>query len=188
MTQANKSRISLSVLSAVLWCCFLPGAVRGQENAQQIERRSASEYEVKAAFLLNFVKFVAWPQLVDRAQAPAFNICILGDNPFGRSLDRITEGETVNRRPIAVKHIRKFTAGCEVLFIAGSERDTAGILNQTGPGVLTVGESPDFLRDGGMINFVVDDRRVRFDVNRKAAERASLQISSRLLSVARVAK
>lgn len=185
MTNASKSRVSRRVLNVALWFCLLPGAVRGQESAPQTERRSLPEYEVKAAFLLNFVKFVAWPPLAERAEAPAFDICILGDNPFGHALDRITEGETVDNRPIAVKHIRKFTAGCEVLFIAASERDIAGILNQTGPGVLTIGESPSFLREGGIINFVVEDRRVRFDVNRKAAERASLEISSHLLSVAR---
>ena len=140
---------------------------------------------MKAAFLLNFAKFVTWPTSDESQYGSALAMCIVGEDPFGGALDRLVEGETMNGRPIRVVRVNKYEPQCRVLFVPASERNTAAILNQVGPGVLTVGESPDFLRNGGMIDFFVDDRKVRFDVNRTAAERASLQISSRLLAVAR---
>lgn len=169
----------LAVLLGVFLCARLG---RSQESPLPPARRSVTEYEVKAAFLLNFAKFVEWPEPRDNAP---FAICTLGDDPFGPVLDRIVQGETINNRSLVVRRLHKWQEPCDVVFIANTERDTAGILHQIGNGVLTVGESADFLRDGGMINFVIADRRVRFDVNRKAADHASVRISSRLLGVAR---
>jgi hypothetical protein len=145
----------------------------------------STEYSVKAAFLLNFTKFIAWPTLPASEEGP-FQICVLGDDPFGGALNRIAEGEFVNGRRLEVVRIRREEhAHCRVVFVGPSESDVARALASFGPGVLTVGESEKFLHDGGMIAFVIENRRVRFDVNLGAASRARLQISSRLLSVAR---
>lgn len=146
-------------------------------------QRDRSEYEVKAAFLLNFTRFIEWPP----ADAPAgdpFHICILGDDRF-IMLDTIVAGERVGSRPIEVRRLRRWQPPCQILFISDSVRDVFPILRRLGPGVLTVGESPRFLSEGGMINFVVENRKVRFDINQKAARDASLKMSSRLLNVAR---
>jgi hypothetical protein len=141
------------------------------------------EYEVKAAFLLNFTKFIEWPAA--DAESP-FHICIFGEDPFGRVLDQMISGETVGGRKLLVLRIgRKRPASCQIVFAGQGEGDFTEALAGVAPGVLTVGEGAEFLRQGGMISFVVENRRVRFDVSQKAALKAGLRISSKLLSVAR---
>ena len=144
-----------------------------------------SEYEVKAAFILNFTRFIQWPAPAAGAGSP-FTICILGEDPFGRIIDDTMAGESVSNRPIVVRRMRQHSpGGCEVLFVSKGESDGSRSVVETGPGVLTIGDSPDFLQKGGVIAFALENRRVRFDVNQTAAARASLQISSKLLTVAR---
>jgi hypothetical protein len=149
------------------------------------DARSASEYQVKAGFLLNFLRFVEWPAPPAGQAAEPFSICIIGDDPFRDVLDRMVQDETVNGRRVVVRRLSRWQAPCELLFVSDSVRDAFRILDQAGSGVLTVGESSGFLKDGGMINFVVEDRRVRFDVHLTNATQGSVKISSRLLSVAR---
>ena len=168
------------LLGAILFARMVPS----QENAMMQARRTPTEYEVKAAFLLNFVKFIEWPD-PKRSGAVPLSICVFGADPFGTALDQIVQGERINGRPLVVKRLKKWRDDCDAVFISRSEKDLPEVLQQIGPRVLTVGESSDFLTSGGMINFVVEDRRIRFDVNRGAAERGSVRISSRLLSVAR---
>jgi hypothetical protein len=142
------------------------------------------EYQVKAAFLLNFTRFVAWPQADDAD--PAISICILGDDPFGDMLDQIVAGESLKGRKLTVRRLKRpVPASCQVVFIGRTEPDIPALLASTPPGVLTVGEGDTFLRDGGMIAFVIDNRRVRFDINQSAAAKAGLRMSSKLLNVAR---
>jgi hypothetical protein len=144
----------------------------------------ALEYRVKAAFLLNFAKFVEWEE-PDAAESPVF-ICVLGEDPLGVALDQVVKNETVGTRPIVVQRITKpGEERCHVAFISKSEKDVRRTLEAVGHGVLTVGEEDSFLRDGGMIAFVIDNRRVRFDVSQPAARNGSIRLSSRLLSVAR---
>ncbi len=146
-----------------------------------------SEYQVKAAFLLNFTRFVDWPAAAFAQPDSPLAICVLGDDPFGGLLQQVVEGESVRGRNVEVLRIRKAPAPktCHVLFISRSEKDVGAVLSTVGPGVLTVSDRELFLREGGMIAFVVEDRRVRFDVSQRAALRASLAMSSRLLAVAR---
>lgn len=149
------------------------------------DEESKLEYKVKAAFLLNFTKFVEWPAAGASASAP-FSICILGEDPFGTALESIVEGERVNGRRLVVQRVRPHEAqSCQVLFAGKGEGDLGKILQELRPGVLTVGEGTRFLHEGGMIAFVLESRRVRFDINQTAAARAGLLISSRLLNVAR---
>jgi hypothetical protein len=142
------------------------------------------EYHVKAAFLLNFTRFVEWPS-TEPADAP-FPICILGRDPFGSALDRMLEGESVDGHKLVIRRIKRDqTQSCRIVFAERSERDLSKLLPGLGRGVLTVGEGDGFLREGGMIAFVIDNRRVRFDINQAAASAAALRISSKLLNVAR---
>ena len=145
------------------------------------------EYQVKAAFLLNFPKFIQWPTTAFEDASSPIAICILGNDPFGATLDHLVEGETVNGRKLVVRRIHHSPApkSCQVLFIGSSEPDASKVLAGTGPGVLTVGDGEDFLGKGGIIAFIVENRRVRFDISQAAAARASLVLSSRLLNVAR---
>jgi hypothetical protein len=173
----------LRVTLALLCLYIAPSA--SQDGGGSAVERTASENDVKAAFLLNFVSFVEWPPGVGGPSRGPFSICVLGDDPFRGSLDALVVGDSFRDRPIQVRHIRRWQEPCNVLFVSRTFQGPLPILRRVDPGVLTVGEDPDFLRAGGMINFVVDDRRVRFDVNLKAAEEGSVKISSRLLSVAR---
>ena len=157
----------------------------GQSGTHQATQ--PSEYQVKAAFLLNFTKFIEWPesQFAD-ADAP-LTICILGEDPFGTALDEVIAGELINGRKVIVERLKEQpSSGCQVLFVNKPEKDARKIATSSGPGVLTIGEGKDFIDAGGIIAFVVENRRVRFDINQRAAQRSNLRISSRLLSVARV--
>ncbi len=149
-----------------------------------------SEYQVKAAFLLHFVKFVEWPT----ASSPStpITICVLGKDPFEGELDQIVRRKTVDGRPL---EIRKMTglaslSACAVVFVSPSEtRRFDAIRAALASGnTLTVGDSEGFAQRGGMINFVMENHRVRFQVNVAAAEKAHLKISSRLLQLAILVK
>lgn len=168
-------------------CLLLLAAALSQDPlVPDLAAASASfEYDVKAAFLLNFTKFVEWPPRAFPAPDAALTICILGDDPFGRALDQMVEGESVNGHKIAVERIAADRQkSCQVLY-AGNNTTMPIPAGVAGPVVLTVGEGADFIRQGGIIAFVVDNRRVRFDINLKAATNAGLKLSSKLLSVAR---
>ena len=152
--------------------------------------QASLEYQVKAAFLLNFAKFVDWQSSAFADPASPLAICIVGKDPFGRGLDDLVQGEMVNGRKLTVHRMtgRPAPKSCQILFTQESGKDAGDTLTGLGPGVLTVGEGDTFLRDGGMIAFRIENRHVRFDIDPKAAEAASLKISSKLLSVARSVK
>jgi hypothetical protein len=146
-----------------------------------------TEYQVKAAFLLNFTKFVQWPATAFADEHSPLAICILGDDPFGNALNETVKGEAVNGHELSIQRIRRApdAKSCQVLFVARPEKEVPKVLADLGPGILTVGEGEKFLQNGGIIAFVVQDRRVRFDINQTAASRARLAVSSRLMNVAR---
>ena len=145
------------------------------------------EYRVKAAFLLNFTKFVEWPaEAFENSRSP-FRICLFGNDPFGGVIDQMVKGEGLNGRPLVVSRISRMPEpkACQVLFVNRVSTDDMKALAPLRPGVLTVGEGHEFVRDGGVIAFVVENRRVRFDISQRAATSEMLTISSHLLSVAR---
>ena len=150
------------------------------------QRSSPSEYEVKAAYLYDFGKFVAWPAKV--AASDDFAICVLGQDPFGPTFDATIAGETINGKKVVVNRIAKpqEAVSCRILFISASEesqlKEILAVLDKTS--VLTVSDISQFTRHGGMIQFVIDANRVRFEVNVTTAERAGLTLSSQLLKVA----
>jgi hypothetical protein len=152
------------------------------------QQPAAAEHEVKAAYLYNFARFVAWPpRTAARAQEP-FAICVLGTDPFGRSLEMIVDGVTIEGARVVVRHMtsaRDATA-CRILFISGSEeRGLDGILAALARAdVLTVSDMPRFVERGGMIQFVIDKGRVRFEVGLPPAQDAGLMLRSELLRVA----
>jgi hypothetical protein len=148
-----------------------------------------TEYELKAAFLYNFAKFVEWPaQAFANPQAP-FVVGILGQNPFERELERTVQNKTINGRPFEIKEFRVVSEvkSCHILFISSSERKRLPEVLRTvrGMSILTVSELDRFLQAGGMIQFIMEGKKVRFEINDEAARKAELRISSKLLSVAR---
>jgi hypothetical protein len=145
-----------------------------------------SEYDVKAAYLLNFGKFVRTS--VPLAPHSAFEICILGHDSMGSSLDALAVNSTIDRVPVHVTHLADITGAksCEIVFISTTEsdhlREDLAILGNDD--VLTVSDAPDFLQRGGMIQFVLVSNHVRFAVNLDAVNRTHLILSSELLRVA----
>jgi hypothetical protein len=145
-----------------------------------------ADHDVKAAYLLNFGKFVRHP--APQVQRSAVDICVLGHDPITQSLDEVAVGETIDNLPIRIQRLPDITDAktCTILYISASEgehlREDLAIIS--GTDVLTVGEAPDFLERGGMIQFVVVDNRIRFAVNLNAVNRAHLVLSSELLRVA----
>ncbi|MGD0651896.1 MAG: YfiR family protein [Verrucomicrobiia bacterium] len=157
--------------------------------ATPLRAEVSPEYKLKAAFVFNFAKFVEWPPKAFAGDHSPLVIGVLGDNPFDTVLDEMTQGKTVNGRPVEIKRSRRVEelTGCHVIFISASEKQRqAKILAALkGSNALTVSDTDDFLESGGIIQLVMEEKKIRFDINARAAERASLQISSQLLNLAR---
>lgn len=183
--KALGGKTSAKLFSQSLASALLVLSLAGYARAQS----AATEYEIKAAFLYNFARFVEWPQQSFTSAAAPFQICVLGQDPFGQSLRQIARDKQVNGHPFEIKNVTDTgeARACQILFISLSEKKRLReiLLGLRGASVLTVGESKDFAEQGGMINFVLESERVHFEVNLRAAEQAGLKISSKLLSLAR---
>jgi hypothetical protein len=147
------------------------------------------EYRLKAAFLFHFAQFVEWPTEALGNIGDSFVLCTVGDDPFHGDLEETIRGKTIDGRTVRIRHLKRKQEprGCNVLFIDKDESSNvvqwAAALRRTS--VLTVGESNNFLQQGGMIRVFVEDQKIRFEINQEAAESANLRVSSRLLLLAR---
>ena len=145
-----------------------------------------TDYEVKAAFLYNFAKFVRWPD--DAAGGPRFVLAIVGDDPFGAVIDRAFEGKTVLGRPVEIRRTRvvREAADAQMAFIGASERAHLPevLAAFKGGSVLTVGDMDRFADGGGMVGFRLKDSTVRFEVNLREVKQARLQMSSQIIRLA----
>jgi hypothetical protein len=166
---------------AVAWALIGLSSVQGQHA-------KPSEYEVKATYLYNFSRFVEWPAQGVQTHSDSFAICVLGDNPFGPALNATVAQETISGKSVVAKEISapQDAVNCSVLFISSSEaKRLKEILTSLGTAsVLTVSDLPKFTQHGGMVEFILDGNKVRFEVNSATAERAGLTLSSELLKVA----
>ena len=171
-------RVIASLISIVLVLASHPGGVSGQPPGP-------SQVDVEAVYLFNFAKFVRWPVGHD---GESLNICIAGEKIYAESASRIVAGERIGTRPLAVRSVQHSdeVTDCSILFIGASAKDRLeGLLNAAGrQPTLTVSDLPGFLERGGMINFLVQNNRVRFAVNLEAVEKSGLSLSSELLKVA----
>lgn len=162
-------------------------------NSPPIASQDATlEYEVKAAFLYNFAKFIEWPSQTFSSPDEPFTVCLAGDDPFRGALERTVQGENLNGRPLAVRRVGtgETVRGCQILYVSGQEERSSGqiVAAAANAPVLLVGEAQDFIAAGGMIRFAQTGHRIRFEINPDAAERASLKVSSRLLRLADVVR
>jgi hypothetical protein len=159
---------------------------------QAVRAQTMSEYKVKAAFLCNFVNFVEWPSQTFKTPNEPITICVLGEDPFGNALTEVIREIKLNGRGFVERHIagKEEARACQILFISSSERNQLrGITKEVGGlSVLTVGDTRGFAQQGIIVNFVLQDNRVRFEFNTDAADRAHLKISSKLLSLAKIVK
>ncbi len=177
----NWRRIASYLLSVViggLW--FAP--VRADAT-------TPTEYEVKAAFIYNFAKYISWPEAPTEAGRP-FVVGIVGRDPFGPMLDDVMRGKRIQNRTIVVRRFAgvEDVADCHILFVGSSEKSEVQRIVEAlrrAP-VLTIGDMDQFAERGGMINLITEENRVRFEINLEAAERAGLTPSSQLLRLARI--
>jgi hypothetical protein len=152
--------------------------------------QTVSEDQVKAAYVYNFAKFVEWPLRDFAGPTAPLRVCVLDDRSLESELIQMVKGKAVAGRPVMVVPVQngEQSRDCHILFIGSSQQgQIRRILEALGElNVLTVGETKGFVEAGGIINFVLQDDRVQFEVNRKAAKQAGLSVSSRLLAVAKV--
>ena len=171
-----------------MWLGVLAGSAGIAAGAAAAQRTATAEDDIKAAFLFNFTQFVEWPGAALAAAAP-FRICVVADPAFAAAVDRTISGESVGGHPIARTSPASPDAarGCQILFVGRQEgeRLERWMAAVKGTPVLVVGESRAAFEHGAHINFVVENNRVKFDVNKDGATRAGLTISSKLLRVAR---
>lgn len=174
------------LIVASLMCVFLtlPSA------AQTTDGSSSSEYLIKAGFTYNFAKLMEWPTSAFPQPNSPIVIAILGVDPFGGTLDQVLQGKKVNGRDFEVKHLKwgQDLKDCQILFVSSSERAHFDELFRAIKGlpILTIGEAPGFAQRGGIINFVIEDDKVHFEINVEAAKQDDINISSRLLALARI--
>jgi len=181
-------RLTILIVALSVSLSWAPGAL-----AQDRDSSDSSEYLIKAGFIFNFAKFVDWPPTTFAQPDSPIVIGILGTDPFGAIIDQIVQDKKIGGRGFVVKRLKwgadpKELRECKILFVGASERTHIDELVQIVRGlpILTVGETPGFAERGGVIRLVLEDNRVRFEVNVEAARQAGLTISSRLLTLARI--
>lgn len=178
-----RERILAVVLVAIIMFSLSPMA-RAQANPR-------GEYELKAAFLFNFAKFIDWPHGSFASPQSPFTICVLGEDPFGRALDDNLRGKVIGDQPLAIRRLKHKAEArrCQVVFVSSSETaDLAGIIETLrGANILLVGDTTGFASSGGTIEFTLDEENhVRFTINTDAADRAGLKFSAKLLALAKI--
>lgn len=186
MSKGQSKILKISALAVCLACLglVLPA------GAQISDSSASSEYLIKAGYIYNFAKLMEWP-------APSFPqpnspivIGVLGADPFQGMLDDVLGGKQVNGRGFVVKHLKwgDELNTCNILFVSTSERAHLDELFRLirGLPILTIGDTPGFAEHGGIINFILEDNKVRFDIDVDAAKQADISISSRLLALAKI--
>lgn len=148
------------------------------------------EYEVKAAFIYNFAKFIKWPQTAQTNHSKNLFLCILGRDPFGNALDDI-EGKNVQGQTLRIRRIKNVEerSACKILFISTSESDNLPIVLNTisqDKGLLSVSDISGFANNGGVIELVHNNDKIRFTVNMAAARLTKLDLSSKILRLATI--
>lgn len=178
---SRPARFGTRLCLAVLAAAWLVGGLRAAPGP------GLSEYELKAAFIYNFAKFTEWPE----EGSAVFRFCVAGRDPFGEALDKLAE-RAVRNHPIAVfRGVEPDEAAeCELLFLHGNDAPhrAAALKHAAGHPVLTVGDAPGFVDGGGMIELMMVENRVQFEVNLLAVKSAKLMISAQLLRLARRVK
>lgn len=171
------------------WALMAVGLVtRGLAGDGQVGK--APEHQVKTQFLCNFPQYVTWPTNAFVSDEAPLVIGVLGQDPFGRTLDQSVGNRTVQNRKLIVKRCKELSEikGCHLLFVGASEtrrlKEVLAVAERSH--VLTVGDTAYFIRRGGVINLTIEENKVRFEINLDAANRAGLRISAQLLKLGKV--
>ena len=181
VTGVHSCCLSKFMALAVAWVLVGVSCLHAQHS-------KPTEYQVKAAYLYNFGRFVKWPAGIAAGKGDSFPVCVLGRDPFGSILDSTLAGEALEGKPVVIRRIARpqDALDCRILFVSSTEenhlKEILAAIDRAA--VLTVSDIPGFSRRGGMIQFVVEGDRVRFEINLASTERARLVLSSELLKVA----
>jgi hypothetical protein len=177
----------LTLICTVPFLCMISNSI-----AVTAQTKAATEYQVKAAFLYNFAKFVDWPPSAFTDAKQPLDVCVYGRDPFGTALEDALLGKSIGERRVSLGRAMQFQdlVGCHVIFVSASVHEPAADLANRlkGRAVLLVGESEGFAASGGAIQFTIEDNRVHFVINPDAADRAGLKISSKLLALAKIVR
>ncbi len=169
------------VVVGAAWILLFPGILSAQKS-------KATEYDVKAAYLFNFAQFAEWRPESPAVKNDTFAICVIGQDPFGAALVAVVAGENVAGKSVSARRLTKpqEAVNCRVLFISSSEdsRLPEILAALDGACVLTVSDMPQFSHRGGMIQFISEGNKIRFEINLANASDAGLTFSSELLKVA----
>jgi YfiR/HmsC-like len=179
----------MGVLTRRRWRFALLSVIlcRGVAAAQPQTVTVSSEYQLKGAFLLNFARYIEWPDAAFASETSPLSICVTEPNPFGKTLEKLIAGESVGAHPVSARVVSPDAlTGCHMVFVPRTSRDdTVTVLRSTQKNpVVTVGEESGFTTAGGIINLVNREGRIRFEINAAAARRKGLRISSRLQALA----
>jgi hypothetical protein len=169
------------------WCilfCFITVS-----QPLQAQNKAIQEYKVKAVFLYNFTQFIDWPSSAFNSPEEPFVIGIIGEDPFGPYLEEAVAGEKIGLHPIVVRHYTnlKDVGNCHILYINSKDEDwVEKILSSVSQkNILTVSDAPNFNRLGGILRFFTEDNKIRLQINVERSKAVQLNISSKLLSVAK---
>jgi hypothetical protein len=179
--------LARTTIAPLLILIFLPASAA---TGLAADPETLTEYQIKAGFFFNFTRFVEWPADAFATPTSPIVACIVGETPLTDLLIGVAVGKPVNGRTVSIARVKPTDdfRGCNLLFVSEAvERRTAEILARLKKAnTLTVGETPGFPRAGGMINFSIQDNRVRLEMNLDAATRAGLKVNSKLIAVSRL--
>ena len=155
------------------------------------EGTSASEYAVKAAIIFKIAKFVSWPEHTFSGQSEPLSVCIRKDDPIAAAISALN-GKPIHGRSLSVRYFDdslKISSDCQILFISNTHPEIQPALLDLvlGRPILTIGDSDQFIGQGGIIGLEIEQNRIRFAINIAASESAGLDISAQLLQLAKIA-
>jgi hypothetical protein len=185
-TKFGSRRLRRVSFLLVSFCLFSNASPKAMSQSEE-----GAAYPVKLAFIYNFTKFVEWPAASYRDAGAPLVICIAGHDPFSHDLEQELRARTAGGRSVEVRTLKPTDAlrGCHIVFVPVTEKDQDRIVRDlNGSSTLTVGETEGFAARGGVINLTVEENKVHFEINKLAADRAGLKISSKLLGIARIVK
>lgn len=187
--EPGRQTVAARTRTFVLVLLFL-SCVTAWSTTLPAQTKDPTEYEIKAAFLLNFAKFVEWPAEAFPNEVAPISLCVVRYDPFGSALDDTIRGKVINNRQLLARRINELPElkSCQMVFVSDrEEKRLPEILTSVkGSSALIVGESEDFAERGGSVQFYLENNRLRFAVNVDAVQRARLTVSSKLLTLAKI--
>jgi hypothetical protein len=183
----SRRNITIATAIAALWVAAAIISLSVPPDA--FAQSTIDEYKLKAAFIFHFAQLTDWPENDRTENQRELFVCTLGNDPFDGELESTVAGKVIGSRTLRVRHVKEATEAkdCQIVFIAGNEmkRLPELLFQLSNAPVMTIGEADGFIQRGGMLNFIEEGSKMRFEINLAPADRAGLKISSRLIVLAK---